>query len=156
MSNLVRKLIGSYAAARRRSQRRRSAWNALLIPLCFGVWLSVWYALFRLVWFFHVVLYPAHELHDFWQSGISFRSFVPSFLMVFSLMPGAIVLGLMLGNVLFWLIPPARRAFEAEARCHPGTSFRDSMRILFQVAVYLLPVGLALALAAACFLTSLR
>jgi len=128
----------------------------LLIPFCFGAWLGTWYRLFRLVWLFHVAIYPEHQLQEFWQQGIGFRSFVPSFLMVFALMPGAIVVGFMIGNILLWLIPAVRRIFEAEARGYPGTSFRDSMRGLFRVGVWLLPMGLVVAFGAAYFLKSLR
>jgi hypothetical protein len=156
MQNLAQKAAAYYAEARQRAKRRKSAWNALLLPFCFGAWLGVWFALFRLVWLFHLTLYPQHQLRDFWQEGISLRSFVPSFLMVFSLMPGAMVVGFMLGNLFFWLIKPVRRIFDAEARGYPGTSFRDSMRRLFKVGVWALPIGLVIALTSACFLRSLR
>jgi len=76
--------------------------------------------------------------------------------MVFSLMPGAIVTGFMLGNILLWLITPVRRIFEAESHGYAGTSFRDSMRGLFRFGVWLLPIGLVIAFAAAYFLKSLR
>jgi len=91
------------------------------------------------------------ELREFWQGGISLRSLVPSFLMVFSLAPGSVAAGFMLGNLLAWLIPPARHAFEAQARGFPGTSFRASMGGLFKMMVWTLPSGLAIALAAAYF-----
>jgi len=156
MRNLTQKVAEYYAGARHRAKRRKSAWNALLIPFCFGGWFGIWYGLFRLVWLFHVTIYPEHQLRDFWQAGISFRSYVPSCLMVFSLMPGAIVAGFMLGNILLWLITPVRRIFEAEAHGYPGTSFRDSMRRLFRFGVWLLPIGLVIAFAAAYFLKSLR
>lgn len=156
MRKLIQKGGAYYAAARRRSQRRKSPWNALLIPLCFGGWLAVWYGLFRLVWLFHVAIYPEHTLRNFWQDGISFRSFVPSFLMVFWLIPGAMVVGFMFGNFLLWLIVPLRRIFEAEARGYAGTNYRDSMRGLFRFGLWLLPIGLVIAFASAYFLKSLR
>jgi len=124
--------------------------------LCFGGGFGIWYGFFRLVWLFHVTIYPEHQLRDFWQTGITFQSFVPSFLMVFSLMPGALVTSFILCNGLFWLIAPARRIFEAESHGYAGTSFRDSMRRLFRFGVWLLPIGLVIAFAAAYFLKSLR
>jgi hypothetical protein len=105
---------------------------------------------------FHTLLYPNHELREFWRDGISFRAFVPSFLMVFAQTPGSIAAGLMLGDLLARLIPPARRAFDAEAQGFPGTSFQSAMRDLFGVLVWTLPIGLAIALAAAYSLESLR
>jgi hypothetical protein len=156
MPNLVEKSARYYVDARHRAKRRKSPWNLILIPLCGGSAIAIGYALFRLVWRFHVVFYPDHQLPQFWQEGIGFNSFVPSFLMVFSLAPGSIATGFMLGNLLARLIPPARRVFDAEARDFPGTSFRDSMGGLFKTAVWTLPSGLAIALAAAYCLKSLR
>jgi hypothetical protein len=144
------------AQARRRAARRRSPWNVILIPLCGGSAIAIGYALFRVVWRFHVTLYPDHQLNEFWQRGISFRSFVPSVLMVFSLLPGSLAAGFMAGNLLAWLVPPARHVFDAEARGFPGTSFRESMQTLFKMMMWTLPSGLAVALVAAYFLKSLR
>lgn len=156
MRNFAQRAAEYYAGARQRAKRRKSAWNALLIPFCFGSWLAIWYGLFRVVWLFHVSIYPEHQLRDFWQDGISFRSFVPSFLMVFALMPVAMIAGFMLGNSLLWLVAPIRRIFEAEARGHAGTSFRVSMRGLFKFGVWVFPIGLAISFLAASFLRSLR
>jgi hypothetical protein len=156
MRNLTKKAAEYYAGARKRAQRRKSPWNAILILFCFAAWLGIWYALFRLVWLFHIALYPEHRLEDFFQAGISFRSFIPSFLIVFSLMPGAMAAGFMLGNIVFWLIAPMRRIFEDEAHGYTGTGFRDSMRGLFKVCIWALPIGLIISFAAACLLKSLR
>jgi hypothetical protein len=155
MRNFMEKTTGYWAGARRRARRRKSPWNLMLIPLCGGPAIAIWYALFRLVWWFHVTLYPGHQLSDFWRKGISFASFVPSFLMVFPLLPGAIGAGLMLGNALAWLMPRPRRVFEAEAGDFPETKFRESMRRLFLLTILTLPIGLLVALVAACFLKSL-
>src|SRR6266849_7630251 len=100
MRNLARKAAEYYVGARQRAKRRKSPWNVLLIPFCFGAFLGFWYLLFRLVWLFHSALYPSHQLREFWQDGVRLRSFVPSFLMVFALMPGALILGFMFGNAL--------------------------------------------------------
>jgi len=131
-------------------------WNVPLILFGFAAWLFIWFGLFRMVWWVHITLYPSHQLADFWQSGVSFGSFVLSFLMVFSLMPGSIVLGLILANLALWLIPPARQTFEKEAAGHPGTGFRHSIQRLFAVAIVTVPLGLILAVLAACCLKSLR
>lgn len=76
--------------------------------------------------------------------------------MVFAPLPGALGAGLMLGNSLAWLAPRARRVFEAEAGDFPETRFRESMRRLFLLTLVSLPIGLLIALIAACFLKSLR
>ena len=156
MRQFVQRTVEWYAGARHRAQRRRSAWNLILIPLGLAGWLGAWYGLFRLVWAFHVTLYPQHSLHDFWGKGVSFSSFVPSFLMVFALMPGAICLGLILANCVAWLIAPARRTFDAEAAGYHGASFREATSTLFKLAAWTLSAGLIIALLSAWALASLR
>jgi hypothetical protein len=156
MRTLAEKLANYYRGAHIRAQRRKSAWNLLLLPLCFAAWLSIWYALFRFVWLLHVLVYPAHRLADFWSGGISAGTAVLSFLMVFALMPAAMTLGFMLENCVVWLIPPLRRVFDAEARDYPGTGFADAMRGLLKVCYWALPIGLTISVTAAWFLSSLR
>jgi hypothetical protein len=145
-----------YAGAQQRAQRRRSPWNLILLPLGFIAVGVTWYGLFRVVWAFHLHFYPQHELRDFWGSGISFSSFVPSFLMVFAIAPGALCTGLAAANCVAWLVRPARRTFDAESVGHAGTGFRESTRILFLCAAWAVSVSLFIALVAAYFLRSLR
>jgi hypothetical protein len=158
MRNLAKKVAAYYAGARWRSQRRKSPWNAVLIVTGFALWLVIWYGLFRLVWLFHVSLYPDHQLKEFLnhKGSISFRSFICGFLMLFAPVPSAIAFGLMLSNILFWLIGPMRRVFDAEARGYPGTDFRASQTGLFKLAIWFFSIGLFLALAGAYFLNSVR
>jgi hypothetical protein len=139
-----------------RARRRRSPWNLILVPLSFGSIIAVNVVLFGLVWAFHVHFYPSHRLHDFWQSHISLKSFIPSFSMVFALTPGSIATGLALTNIVARLIPPARRTFDAEAVGYPGTDFRSATRGLWSIARWALPIGIAIALASAYCLKSLN
>ena len=160
MRNLIhrtaQKTIEYYAGAQQRAQRRKSAWNLILIPLGGVAVIGVWYTFFRLVWLFHVTIYPDHQLQDFWQKGISFGSFVPSFLMVFAPAPAALIVGFMTGNLFGWLVSPARRAFQAEASDHPNMSFPATMRGLWKVSIWAVIFGLLIALVASAFLKSLR
>lgn len=156
VTRTIGKAVEWYAGAQQRAQRRRSLWNLILLPLGFAAVGATWYGLFRVVWAFHVHFYPQHELRDFWGSGISFRSFVPSFLIVFALAPGALCTGLAITNGLAWLVRPARRAFDAESAGHAGTGFRESTRILLLCAAWSVSVGFVIALAAAYSLKSLR
>lgn len=160
MRNLIQrtmqKTIGYYADARQRAQRRKSNWNLILIPLGGAAVIGVWYTLFRLVWLFHVAMYPDHQLQDFWQKGIGFGSFVSSFLMVFAPAPAALTVGFMVGNLFAWLFSPARRVFQAEASDYPNTNFRATMRALSKASVWTVVLGLLIALTASVFLKSLR
>jgi hypothetical protein len=56
---------------------------------------------------------------------------------------------MILGNFLVWLVPPARRALDLEAKAHPGTSFTETNRGLLRFALFVTPAALAGALAAA-------
>jgi hypothetical protein len=145
-----------YSATRFRARRRHSLWNLILIPLSLAGWLGSWYGLFRLVWAFNVWLYPDHLFSNFWTEGISISGFALSFLMLFAPAPGALCLGLVIANCVSWLLPPARRVFDAEAAGYPGTSFGESNKALLDLALRLVPTGLVVALIAAALLKSLR
>ena len=108
------------------------------------------------MWTFHAAIYPEHQLEQFWPRGISAAGFILSFLMMFSIAPAAMALGFMLGNILIWLIPPARRVLDAEAKGYLGTSFVESMRGICKFFVWALPIGFTVALTAAYLLNSLR
>jgi hypothetical protein len=142
--------------ARARAQRRKSPWNWISFPLIFGGFFATWYLLFRLVWTFHVWMYPTHEFHDFWGSNISFVSFALSFLMLFALFPSALCAGFLLANGVSWLIPPARRALEREVEGFPEEGFREATVGVLGIAAWTFPAGLTLSLVAASLLKSLR
>jgi len=102
------------------------------------------------------MMYPQHQLQDFWQQGISFGSFVSSFLMVFALVPAALTIGFMIGNFFAWLISPARRVFQTEASNYPSARFQPTMRVLWKTSIWAVVLGLLIALVASVFLKSLR
>jgi hypothetical protein len=156
MRQIVQRVNSWYSGARRRARRRKSAWNLILVPFAFAGGLGVWYGLFRVVWAFHVAVYPEHSLQDFWGEGISFSSFVPSFLMVFAVAPGAMCLGFVIANCTTWLVPPARRALDAESVGYRGTSFRKATITLLKIGAWTLSAGLVIALVAAYALVSLK
>src|SRR2546427_8593599 len=111
-----------FVAALQRAQRRKSPWN-LLVLLAVPLWALLWWGAFRLVWAYHVHLYPAHAgaLRQFWPAGASAHAFVASFLMVFAPMMPAVVLALLVINALLWLLPPPPRAPQGAAGGGPRT-----------------------------------
>lgn len=145
-----------FVAALQRAQRRKSPWNLLLL-LAVPLWALLWWGAFRLVWAYHVHLYPAHAgaLRQFWPAGASAHAFVASFLMVFGPMMPAVVLALLVTNALLWFVPPVRRTLEAEAESVPGTGFRASQRKLLLATIVALAVGGFLGMQGAAMLTSL-
>jgi hypothetical protein len=48
---------------------------------------------------------------------------------------GSIPLSMILGNFLVWLVPPARRILDAEAKPFPETTFWNAQRKLFKLAL---------------------
>lgn len=156
MRQSLNRLEKYYFEARKRAGRRKSPWNALLILLGLVVVIGLWYALFRGVWLFHIAIYPEHQLQEFWQEGISSRSFILSFLIVFALMPSAIVSGFMIVNFLLWMITPIRRIFERGAQSYSGTSFRESMSRLLKLGFWIIPIRLIISMVSAYLLKSLK
>ena len=156
MRHIAQHITQWYSNARYRAKRRKSAWNLLLIPFALVGGIVTWYGLFRLVWLFHVALYPEHRLQDFWPAGISLSSFAASFIMVFAVAPAALCAGFVLANCTAWLIPLARRALDSESLGYPGTGFREATRTLLKIGGWSLCAGLPMAMVAAYTLVSLK
>ncbi len=144
--------------ARQRAQRRKSPWNLLLIPFGIGGVGGSAYILFQIMWRIHVALYPGHagRFNEFWQGGVSFASFVSSFLLLVPLFVASLPIGLMFTNCVAWCIVPARRAFEREAEGVKWASFRESMRGLWVIVRIVVPGCLLLSFIGAATLRSLR
>lgn len=149
---------GYIARAHERAQRRKSAWNIILIPLVLCGWGSITYGLFRVMWHVHTLLYPAHagRLPEFWGRNISGPSFISSFMLLIPLLFAAIPLGMMAANFVAWWIPPARRAFEREAQGVEWASFPEAMSSLCRFSLVLVPLGLLLSFVGAATLKNLR
>jgi hypothetical protein len=149
---------GYFERANQRAQRRKSPWNLLLIPVGIASIAVCAYALFMVMWGIHVLAFPEHagQLHAFWPDGISGHSFVSSFLLAAPSVFQAIPLGLMLTNCIVWCVPPARAVFKREAQGVKWASFGDAMRGLAKLALVFAPVWLALSVAGALTLSSLR
>jgi hypothetical protein len=143
---------------RERRAKRKSAWN-LLGALLIIVGLSFfWYGLWLGAWRVHIIFYPAHTAHlkQFWQSGLSGGAFISSFLLVMPLIVPAIVLACLASNLLMWLIPPARRAMNAEAAGDSEMTFRGANWKLIKWGGIASGIASTVAVIGAATLTSLR
>jgi hypothetical protein len=149
---------GYFNRAMERAQRRKSPWNLMLlvVGLCAMVFFA--FAMFRIMWRIHTAFYPEHagKFKEFWNEGISFRSFLSSFLLLIPPLIAAVPLGLMLANAVCWCIPPARRAFEREAEGVKWASFGQAMRTLSLLALIIVPACILLSFIGAATLSSLR
>jgi hypothetical protein len=113
---------------RARRAKRKSPWDLLGLVVAVLLILSAGYGLWLCAWQTHLFFYPAHADHirEFWRPGISNKAFISSFLLAMPLFPPAIVIGLLTSNFLMWLIPPARRAMNAEAGGDYEMTFRGA------------------------------
>lgn len=95
----------------------------------------------------------ANVMHMHMFPGESLRTAKGAWPILATLAPffAAVPLALLIGNVLVWLVPSARRALDLEANPHPGTSFRESQAKLTTLALYMTPVSIAASLVAATF-----
>lgn len=144
--------------AKKRVEHRKSPWNLLLIPLIFSSAGLIFYTLFQIMWQVHVIIYPAHidKFGEFRGDGKSLSSFVSGILLLMPLLFASLPIGMMFANTVMWLIPPARRALDQEAKGVKRASFRTAMSGLWTVARVMVPVCLLLSFIGAATLANLR
>ena len=144
---------------RERAARRRSLWHIPKVLLIFILLGSLWFALFRLMWLAHLIIYPEHSrhLHDFWGKGITAQSFASSFLLLIPLFLPATGLSLIFTNLVFWCIPPARNQFEKEGEGIEDMTFRRANKDLLRLTIrWLIPIGCGLSMLGALTLTNMK
>ena len=144
---------------RQRAARRRSLWHIPELLLMFVFLGLFWFALFRLMWLVHLLVYPEHagQLHEFWRKGIGLRSFLSSFLLLMPLALPATGLSLIFTNLVLWCIPPARGVFEKEAEGIEEMTFRRATKELLRLTMrWLIPIGLGISLLGALTLAQLK
>lgn len=132
---------------RRRAARRRTLWHFPKLLLILGLMGVLWYALFRLVWQGHVLVYPGHAglLKPYLNQGGG-RATAAILLMILPLMAPAAGLSMIATNLFFWCVPPARRAFQREAGRKREMTFRGATGDLAKITFrWLVPIGLGLA-----------
>ena len=142
---------------RERQAKKKSPWNLACVVTGFIITLIAWYLLFQAAWLLHVALYPTHAGHkqEFWAAGISGRAFLSSFLMLMPLGVPAMVAGFLSANLMFWLIPPARRVMEREAAGDRAMTFVGSNLALLKWGGLASAICVALSFAGLATLASL-
>ena len=143
---------------RERRAKRKSPWNLVGVIVAAVIMGPAGYGLWFCAWNLHLLFYPAHGTHiqEFWKAGISGRAFISSFLLAMPLFVPTIVIGLLVSNCLMWLIPPARRAMNAEAAGDEEMTFRGANLGLLKWGGIASGVALLLVLIGAATLKSLR
>jgi len=136
------------ANAQRRSSRRKSPWNLLLI-LCFPLWLALWFAGVRLAHSVAVQLMQGHMVPDnlIWPGAVA--PFFAYFPLMFATIPTSMML---INYFIYFAVPPARRAMDEEDRAFPGTEYSTQQPILVRLTLITLPVAMLCSVAGQMFI----
>lgn len=127
----------------KRAQRRKSIWNLLLFILDWFFWLSTTF--FFVKWLIEIFVGPDIPFSRVARS----ENDLPMIFLVIPVFLFTKPLSSMMANLVMVCIPSARKAFDREASQYKGTSFSESMRGLFWVAVVIGCITVPIALIAA-------
>jgi len=131
---------------RERRNKRKSPWNLV----CMALGLSAAYVYARIfssvaIWI-NFRVYPQNAaLSGHFYAYLDRTSSLSGLLIGFSLWFPAIICGLITGNVIAWLIPPARRAMDREAAGDREMSFAGANAGLIKFGGIVSAVAVALA-----------
>jgi hypothetical protein len=125
--------------ARARMRRRRSPWNLLLFPAALGTLVVLWYPTAFALGKVHLI---AHAT----SSSALLPNGPGGGLMVLGSLLASFAPAMFLANCLAWLVPAARRTFQAEAEPIPDLTFRSANRGFLRMALLLGPIGLTIGL----------
>ncbi len=124
-----------FRQARIRASRRKSRWNLLLIPACFGTLIALCAASVALLLRWHAVLHPG-------ESFLNSRGIGP-FLTMIAPFLGWLPVAFLVGNWFVRLVSRAREALDREALGHTGASYRSSQAALARLARWSVPFASA-------------
>jgi hypothetical protein len=152
LKNIAKEFVtpGYWNRARQRQKSSKTIWDLVFLPVGFAAIGGYWFAFSKLFLWIHTLLYPADvsRMEALTGSSLTFAQ-----ALIF-LVPGlaSIPLGLMTGNVLMWLVPPARRASERKAQGVKWAGFREAQRGLFNIGLLFVSVMLVLGIIGAAML----
>jgi hypothetical protein len=129
------------ASARMRSSRRKSPWN-LLLMFCVPVWLVLWTEGVHLARVTAKYLFQSWTVPEDWIWPGAIAPLLIYFPLLFATLIPAMVL---VNYAIYLLIPPARRAMDAEDKAFPGTGYATQQPILLRLALITLPPAFGLA-----------
>jgi hypothetical protein len=133
-----REIMGNIESARARAKRRKSGWNFLLFPTVFISWLALAFTLLHGIDLLHQRMHPGQSLAT---NDTGFTVLLSSLPLLFAALP----IGFIVGNSIVWLVPPARRVLDSEAKPYPGNDFFSAQMDLLKMAAFVTPAGLTLA-----------
>ena len=136
------------ANAQRRSSRRKSPWNLLLV-LCLPIWLALWLGGLRLSHTLAVLLMHGHSVPDslIWPGAVA--PFFAYFPLLFATIPTSMML---VNYFIYAFVPPARRAMNEEDKAVPGTDYSTQQPIMVRLTLIALPIAMVCAVVGQVFL----
>jgi hypothetical protein len=134
--------------AQTRSTRRKSPWNLLLL-LAVPVWLLLVLAGVRASREVSVIITNGHPL----AGGLIWPNSIAPALVYLPLLLGTIVPAMVLVNYfVYYCVPPARRAMNAEDKAFPGTEYSMQQPVLVRISMVTVPSAFLLAVVGQLFL----
>jgi hypothetical protein len=121
---------------RPRVRRRRSAWNLLLLPACFGSWAVLGYATARGLGTIYSMAHAA-------PSSSLLPDDVGGLLVALGSLVGSFAPSMIVANCLLWLVPAARRTFEEEEP-FPDLTFRAANQGFLRMTTLMTPIGVGI------------
>lgn len=125
--------------AQARATRRKSKWNLLTLFGSTFFLLVIVFLFLRGVESIHVWKYPSQPFSANPQGPWVLLSILP---LVFAAIP----LSMLCANIVCWLLPPARRALNAEAESFVGVDFVAAQKGLLKIAAWVIPFCVAASL----------
>jgi hypothetical protein len=134
--------------AQRRSSRRKSPWNLLLL-LIFPLWIFLWFKTLAILWNLALLVrggvVPTSVSGWLANSGLGSQPMSWALaLHLFAPFIPLLAAAMVIGNFLIYLIPPARRAMDNEDKDFPGTEYSTAQQTLVKLALVTLAPGLLL------------
>jgi hypothetical protein len=127
--------------AQRRSSRRKSPWNLLLLTVL-PLWLVLWWEGLKVA---RILAMATRHGPKPLLENLMWPGSIAPFLVYFPLLIATIAPAMVLINYAIYLfVPPARRAMDAEDKAYPGTEYATQQPVLVRITLFTLPCAFLL------------
>jgi hypothetical protein len=134
--------------AQARSSRRKSPWNLLLL-LVLPVWLSLFIEGLRFAKVLAHALMHGRGIPDDLVGPGAIAPIFTYFPLLIAAVPTAMVL---VNFAIYLLVPPVRRAMDAEDKAYPGTGYAVQQPLLVKIMLLTFPAAFLLSVVGEIFL----
>lgn len=137
-----------FANARSRSSRRKSPWNLILL-LALPLWFWLMVEGIRLARALALLLLHGRAI----PADLIWPGAIAPFFVYFPMLIATMVTSMVLINyAVYLLVPPARRAMDAEDQAVPGAGYATQQPLMVRLTAIMLPIAFLLAVAGEMFL----